>query len=211
MQKRLWKAAAVVFTACALAVSSYGSMAVQAAAAGAVSGDWEQCPLGVDTCDGGDTCTHRGVPGDSAGNSAGNDYGRLTQAELEQMAREDWHDNLKGSLRLGAILLKLENGETVLLAAEATEAGMVINSYYKGERIAGTDVLTEDIMVLEGYTILLNNGDEKAVEMATEPAGASAHINNLVSITLSGANYEELTLDGDLLADLLTAIGAALA
>lgn len=204
MQKKLWKAAAVVFTAGALVMSSYAGMVAQAE-----EGIWESCPVGDSSCDGGPDCPHREAEGDTY-QAPGDDYGRLTQAELEQLAVDGWHNELEGSLRFGGVLLKTETGETVLLLLEAAEGGMVINAYYKGEMIAGTDVLTENLMMLESYTIILNNGDEKEIKLDTEPAGASAHRNNLMSVSLSGADEEEFTFSGDSLADFFAAIDKAL-
>lgn len=202
MKKRFLKAAAIMFTAGTLLISSYGGLTAVSAAE-PVEGEDSSCPVGDDFCDGGDTCPHRNQQTYDPGFD---DYGRKSQRELAELAGDEWRLNLKGSRQFGSILVKTPTGETLLVLLEATEEGMVLRAYYKGEAIAETAVLTENAMVMDSYTIALNNGKEKTVDIASEPTGASGSIDNIRTITLVGAAYERVVIGEDVLVDFFAAV-----
>lgn len=183
-----------------------GTLVLSPSGAAVAHAFYEPCPIEDSGCDGGDTCTHRGIND----YDAASDYGVGIRRNQNSTERGLYHSSVS---RLGGILMTTDNKETVLVLLE----GDSLVGYYKGQVAAqinvGNETAEEDEQVsrrMVSYSYMNQSGEEITVDLNTQAAGSTASIVSLASITIE-SNGTMIRLEGEQLAEFLAAINEAIA
>lgn len=187
-----------------------GTLVLSPSGAAVAHAFYEPCPIEDSGCDGGDTCTHRGVQGEYNDYDAASDYGVGIRRNQNSTEKGLYHSSVS---RLGGILMTAGNKETVLVLLE----GDTLVGYYQGQVVAqiniGNETAEESEQVSQrmvSYSYMNQSGEEITVDLKLQPAGSTASMLSLASITIE-SNGTTIRLEGEQLAEFLAAINEAIA